>query len=31
MLGRDLSEYDTPYGDGNASRRSLEALAAVVS
>lgn len=27
MLRRDLSGFETPYGDGSASRRSLEALA----
>jgi UDP-N-acetylglucosamine 2-epimerase (non-hydrolysing) len=28
MLDRDLSGLESPYGDGSASRRSLEALAA---
>ena len=30
MLGRDLTAHSTPYGDGSASRRSLEALANLV-
>ncbi|MEX2279384.1 MAG: UDP-N-acetylglucosamine 2-epimerase (non-hydrolyzing) [Acidimicrobiia bacterium] len=30
MLARDLSGYDTPYGDGTASQKSLEALAGAI-
>lgn len=30
MLSRDVSEYDSPYGDGTASLKSLEALAALI-
>jgi hypothetical protein len=30
MLARDLTSYETPYGDGTASAQSLTALASVV-
>lgn len=30
MLARDLSWYETPYGDGTASQKSLEALAKAI-
>jgi UDP-N-acetylglucosamine 2-epimerase (non-hydrolysing) len=31
MLARDVSSFESPYGDGTASRRSLEALASLLA